>query len=473
MVSMKRTKIVCTLGPSTDEFEIIVKLLKSGMNVARLNMSHGTLETHQATLNLVKKARKELCLPCAIMVDTCGPELRIGSFENGKAILQNGQTFIFSTTDKKGDDGRVYCGYPKLLELISPRQKLFANNGLLEFVVNKVENGEIVCKVKIGGELSDHKSISIPHVRLPLPFISEKDEKNIEFAAKNNAEYISASFVSTVADVKELKDCIKKYHGKQEIISKIESAEGIQNLDKIIDECDGVMVARGDMGTEIRLEDIPSVQKEMILKSLQKGKKVIVATEMLESMIYKIRPTRAETTDVSQAIFDKTDSTMLSGETASGLYPVEVVQTMSRIICATEKKIDYNSTLDCKFENSKNKLEAISFSACSTAKAVGAKVIVCFTENGKTAKTISRFRPQAIILALTHDEFVYNILSLSWGVTPLLVKKQEDLEDMISYAKRTVKRLKMAKKGDKIVVTFGVPTDENCTTNAVNISEIV
>lgn len=470
---MKRTKIVCTLGPSTDEFDKIKRLLKAGMNVARLNMSHGTLESHQATLNLVKKARKELCVPCAIMVDTCGPELRIGSFENGKATLERGQIFIFSTTNKRGDDEGVYCGYPKLLEVISPRQKLFANNGLLEFVVVRIENGEIVCKVRTGGELSDHKSISIPHVRLPLPFISEKDDKNIEFAAKNAVEYISASFVSTVGDVKKLKECIKKHHGKQEIISKIESAEGIQNLDKIIDECDGVMVARGDMGTEIRLEDIPSVQKNMIIKSLQKGKKVIVATEMLESMIYKIRPTRAETTDVSQAIYDKTDATMLSGETASGLYPVEVVQTMARIINATEKKIDYNQAIDDKFENSKNKLQAIAFSACATAKAVEAKVIVCFTENGKTAKAISRFRPQAVVLALTHDEFVYNILSLSWGVLPLLVKKQEDLEDMISYAKRTVKRLKLAKVGDKIIVTFGFPTDESCTTNAVNISEIM
>lgn len=470
---MKRTKIVCTIGPSTDEFEKIVSLMKAGMNVARLNMSHGTLESHQATLNLVKKARKSLSIPCAIMVDTCGPELRIGTFENQKVILEKGQTFIFSTTNKKGDNTRVYCGYPKLLEVLFPKQKLFANNGLLEFVVDKIENGEIVCKVRIGGELSDHKSISIPHVRLPLPFISEKDEKNIEFAAKNNVEYISASFVSTVADVKEMRECIKKYNGKQEIISKIESAQGIQNLDKIIDECEGVMVARGDMGTEIHLEEIPAVQKNMILKAIQKGKKVIVATEMLESMIYKNRPTRAETTDVSQAIYDKTDSTMLSGETASGQYPIEAVKTMTRIIKATESKIEYNETIDNKCDKPKGKLEAISYSACATAKAVGAKVIVCFTENGKTARTISRFRPQAVILALTHDEFVYNNLSLSWGVLPLFVKKQEDLEDMISYAKRTAKRLKLAKKGDKIIVTFGFPTDENCTTNAVNISEIM
>lgn len=470
---MKRTKIVCTLGPSTDEFDKIVRLMKAGMNVARLNMSHGTLESHQATLNLVKRSRKELAVPCAIMVDTCGPELRIGSFENHKVTLQKGQTFIFSTTNKNGNETGVYCGYPKLLEVLSPRQKLFANNGLLEFTVTKVENGDIVCKVKTGGDLIDHKSISIPHVRLPLPFISEKDEKNIKFAAKNNVEFISASFVSTVDDVKELKDCIKKYGGNQEIISKIESAQGIQNLDKIFDECDGVMVARGDMGTEIRLEDIPSVQKNMIMKSLQKGKKVIVATEMLESMIYKIRPTRAETTDVSQAIFDKTDATMLSAETASGLYPIEAVKTMTKIINATEKKIDYNATIDEKMYKSKNKLEAISFSACATAKAVGAKVIVCYTKNGKTAKTISRFRPQEPILALTHSEYVYNILSLSWGVLPLLVKKQEDYEDMISYAKRTAKRLKLAKAGDKIVVTFGIPTDENCTTNVVNISEIL
>lgn len=465
--------MVCTLGPSTDEFEKIVRLLKAGMSVARLNMSHGSLESHQATLNLVKKARRELNVPCAIMVDTCGPELRIGKFENQKVFLKKGQTFIFSTINKKGDDSRVYCGYPKLLEVLSPKQKLFANNGLLEFVVIKIEDGEIFCRVKIGGELSDHKSISIPHVRLPLPFISARDDKNIEFAAKNDVEFISASFISTADNVKEIKDRIKKYHGRQKIVSKIESAQGIQNLDKILIESDGVMVARGDMGTEIPMEKIPSIQKNIIQKAIMTGKEVIVATEMLESMIYKNRPTRAETTDVAQAIFDKTDATMLSGETATGQFPIEAAQTMTRIATATEKKIDYNSGLNAKLIQGKDKLEAISFSACSTAKAVGAKVIVCFTENGKTAKMISRFRPTAPILALTHSEFVYNSLSLSWGVLPLFVKKQEELEDMISYAKRTAKRLKLVKSTDKIIVTFGVPIDENVPTNAVNISEII
>lgn len=470
---MKRTKMVCTLGPSTDEFEKIIRLLKAGMSVARLNMSHGNLESHQSTLTLVKRARRELNLPCAIMVDTCGPELRIGSFENQKVFLKKGQTFIFSTTNKKGDDSRVYCGYPKLLEVLSPKQKLFANNGLLEFVVMRIENSEIICKVKTGGELSDHKSISIPHVRLPLPFISKRDEKNIEFAARNDVEFISASFISTAENVKEIKECIKKYRGRQKVIAKIESAQGVQNLDRILDESDGVMVARGDMGTEIPMEKIPSVQKNIIQKAILKGKEVIVATEMLESMTYKNRPTRAETTDVAQAIFDKTDATMLSGETATGLYPIESAQMMTKIASATERKIDYNSNLNAKLVQSKDKLEAISFSACTTAKAVGAKVIVCFTENGKTAKMISRFRPTSPILALTHSEFVYNSLSLSWGVWPLLVKKQEELEDMISYAKRTAKRLKIAKSGDKIIVTFGVPVDENVPTNAVNISEIM
>jgi pyruvate kinase len=469
---MKRTKMVCTLGPSTDELEKIRHLIKNGMNVARLNMSHGTLESQQATLDLVKRAREELKLPCAIMVDTCGPELRIGNFETQKVTLTKGQVFTFSTVQTTGDQNKVYCGFPELLKVLKPKQKLFANNGLLEFVVSKIEGANIVCKVKVGGDISDHKSISIPHIRLPLPFISEKDDKNIEFAAKNNAEFISASFVSTPEEVQEMRDCIKKHHGKQEIISKIESAQGVQNLDEIIEKSDGVMVARGDMGTEIPLEDIPSVQKEMISKSIKAGKKVIVATEMLESMIYKNRPTRAETTDVAQAIFEQTDATMLSGETASGQYPLESAQTMSKIAVATERKIDYNNFIDEDDKKPSNELEAISFSACATAKAVGAKVIVCFTQNGKTAMSISRFRPQAPILAITHDEFVFHTLSLSWGVFPILTKQQDDVSDMLSFAKHTAKRLKFAKSGDKIVVTLGFPTTKTGTTNVVNISEI-
>lgn len=467
---MRKAKVVCTIGPATDSYNGIVKLIKNGMNVARLNMSHGTLESHQKTLDLVKKARKDLKVPCGIMVDTCGPELRIGTFEKGKETLVKGQTFVFSTIDVKGTINEVYCGYPALLDKLKTGQKVYANNGLLEFTVKGVENGKIICRVDVGGDLSDHKSISIPRFRLPLPFISERDEKNIEFAAKNDVEFISASFVNRPEEIEEMRGCIKKYGGRQEIISKIESAEGIKNLEKIIEISDGIMVARGDMGTEVPIEHIPAIQKDMITKTVQRGKQVIVATEMLESMIYKRRPTRAETTDVAQAIYDGTTATMLSAESAAGKYPFEAVSTMSSIITATEKVIDYKDKQEPIFKNKHRNLDAISYAACETAKFVGAKAIVCYTDKGKTAKMIAHFYPDARIIALTHNEFVYNNLSLAWGVTPVIVKEYSKIEDMLSNAENVVKELNIAKSGDKIVVTLGIPIADKGTTNAIKLS---
>jgi len=469
---MKKTKMVCTLGPATDGYNNIVRLIKAGMNVARLNMSHGTLESHQKTLDTVKKARTDLKMPCAIMVDTCGPELRIGTFLEHKVTLTKGQFFVFSTTPIDGTVNEVYCGYPALLEVLKPKQKLYANNGLLEFTIQRVDNGKILCKVDVGGELSDHKSISIPRVRLPLPFISEKDDKNIEFAAKNDVEFISASFVNRPSDVLEMRECIKKYGGRAEIISKIESAEGIANLDKIIDVSDGIMVARGDMGTEIPIEQIPAVQKNMIEKVVEKGKRVIVATEMLESMIHKRRPTRAETTDVAQAIYDGATATMLSGETASGDYPIEAATTMAKIISATEKVIDYDKELPTTIKNDHKNLVAISYSACTAARSLNAKAIVCFTDKGKTAKMISSFNPKAKIIAVTHSEFVYNDLALAWGVCPVLTTEFASFEDMLASADKIVKDLGIAKSGDTIVVTLGIPASDKGTTNSIKISQI-
>lgn len=469
---MKKAKIVCTIGPATDSYNGIVRLLKCGMNVARLNMSHGTLESHQKTLDLVKKARKDLKVPCGIMVDTCGPELRIGTFEEGKVTLVKGQTFVFSTIEVKGSVNEVYLGYPALLDNLKAGQKVYANNGLLEFTIKGVENGKIICRVDVGGDLSNHKSMSIPHFRLPLPFISERDEKNIEFAARNDVEFISASFVNRPEDIAEMRACIEKYNGRQEIISKIESAEGIKNLEKIIDLSDGIMVARGDMGTEVPIAHIPAVQKDMIIKTVQRGKRVIVATEMLESMIYKRRPTRAETTDVAQAVYDGTTATMLSGETASGNYPFDAASTMANIITATEKVVNYSNMQKPIFKDNHKNLDAISYAACETAKAINAKAIVCYTDKGKTAKMISRFYPNAKIIALTHNEFVYHNLALAWGVTPVIVKEFSKIEDMLSNAQKVVKDLKFAKSGDKIVVTLGIPIADKGITNCIKLTEL-
>ena len=469
---MKKTKMVCTLGPASDSYKGICTLLKNGMNVARLNMSHATIESHQKVLDTVKKARKDLDIPCAIMVDTCGPEIRIGSFENGKIELKKGHLFTFSTTEMLGNEKMVACTYPQLLSVVKPNQKIFANNGLLEFKVVKVEDANIVCRVVVGGTLSNHKSISIPRVRINLPFISERDERNIEFACKNDVELISASFVNSPNDVKEMRECIKKYGGRCEIISKIESVDGIKNLKKIIELSDGIMVARGDMGTELPIEQIPAVQKDMIKKTVFSGKRVIVATEMLESMITKRRPTRAEITDVAQAIYDGTTATMLSGETAGGNFPFEACKTMAKTLVATEKVIDYEG----KFLNGldfKNSIQnAISYSACSAAHAINAKVIVCFTDAGKTANMVSRFRPNAKILAITHDEHTYNNLALSWGVIPTLHERLETTEEMCKTANDLVKKLKLARVGDKIVITSGLPAGVLGNTNSIKISEI-
>lgn len=469
---MRKTKIVCTIGPSTNSFEKIVELLRAGMNVARLNMSHGDLTSHQETLNLVKRAREYMKLPCAIMVDTCGPELRIGTFKDHRVELKKGDKFIFTIDDVVGDSGVVSCQYPALLKVLKVNQKIYANNGLLEFVVKEITKREFVCRVSVGGILSDHKSISIPHIRLPLPYVSEKDDKNIEFAAKNDAEYISASFVSSKSDLDALKRTIKKYGGRQEIIAKIESLEGINNLDTIIDACDGIMVARGDMGTEIAIEQIPAVQKNMIAHCIAHAKKVIVATEMLESMTTQRRPTRAETTDVAQAIYDKSGATMLSGETASGNYPIESCDTMAKIALATEKMINYDDDFLCNYTSVNKSLSAIAYSACASSRAIGAKAILCFSDKGKTADAISRFRPKADIVAVTHDSYTFNKLALTWGVTPVLKSEQKTLEEMLALASAVAKNLKLAKSGDKIIVTLGLPIALKGTTNAIHILNV-
>ena len=468
---MKKTKVVCTIGPSSNSYEKIKELLVSGMNVARLNMSHGDILHHQKTLDIIKKVRKELNVPCAIMVDTCGPELRLGTFENGKVLLEKGQTFTLSTKKIIGNQKGVYFGFPKLLSKLYPKQKIYANNGLVELVVNKIDGGNIVCKVSIGGTLSDNKSISIPHIRLPLPFISKKDEENIAFAVKNDVEYISASFVSNKKDVEKMRALISTLGGRQRIISKIENDEGLNNLEEITAVSDGIMVARGDLGTEIPLEKIPAIQKDMIKTAISNGKIVIVATEMLESMTSRPRPTRAETTDVAQAIYDKTSATMLSGETASGDYPVLSCAIMSTIAKTAEENISYND--DRSSTNyEKQGLSSISYSACIASKKSQAKAIVCFTDKGKTAEAISQFRPDASIIALTHNDFTFNSLSLAWGVTPIKVQKQKSFEKMTTLSKEIVKKLKLAKKGDKIILTLGLPMNKDVPTNTINICDI-
>lgn len=468
---MKKTKTICTLGPATNDYQIVVKLLKNGMNVARLNMSHGSLNTHQASIDMVKQARDELGMPCAIMLDTRGPEIRIGHFSCDKFILKRGDKFTFTSRQVEGDQNEVSINYPPIIKSAQVGGVVFANSGLLEFKIVEVTPTDIVCKVVEGGELSSYKNFAIPKALIDMPYLSEIDKEHIAFAIKNNLEFVACSFVRSAQDVRTVKEYIKSLSGDIEIISKIESEQSIKNLKEIVDESDGIMIARGDLGTEIHIAQIPSIQKQIIAACKLKGKPVIVATEMLESMTEKVRPTRAEAADVAGAVFDGTCATMLSGETAVGINPVAAAKTMSSIAEITEQNIDYNAAFLRPYEYN-NALDAVSYSACAAAMALKAKAIVCFTQSGKTVKRLTRFRPSATILAVTHNPKVYHKLSLCWGVYPIMAPSEISSDCMFETANQLVQYLNLAKPKDTIIITTGSPTVHMGPTNMIKISEV-
>lgn len=469
---MKKTKIVCTLGPASQDYKTICQMMKAGMDVARLNMSHGDLSSHQAMIDTVKRAREFLKVPCAIMLDTRGPEIRIAKFEKGKVVLKKGQSFTFTTKNVLGDEKQVSLQYKQLVKDVKPGNRIFVNNGLVELKVKSVDKENIYCTVVVGGLLSDNKSMNVPGVKINTPYISEIDKEHINFAIDNNLEFIAISFVSEASEVEEVRKYIASIDGEIRIVSKIENARGIKNISSITEASDGIMVARGDMGTEIPIEEIPHVQKKIIKQASMRGKMVITATEMLESMTENRRPTRAETTDVANAIYDGTSATMLSGETAAGKYPVETVKTMSQIAKETEKVINYNERFIKDFNYDGKLIDSVSYSTCSTARALKAKAIVCFTNSGTTARMLSRFRPQTKIIAITHTEKDYNSLALSWGVIPILKKQCSTTEKMFTQASDVVKELKIGKAGDMVVVTAGVPAKEMGSTNLIKIETI-
>lgn len=467
---MQKTKIVCTIGPSCSDYKTLADMMKAGMSVARLNMSHGDVEGHQKIVDLVKQVRSDLNIPCAIMLDTRGPEIRIGEFENGKVVLKKGKDFTFTSRKVAGNEKIVSLRFPKLVKLAKPGNHIYANNGLLDLKVVEVTKTDINCKVVTGGALSNNKSIALPHVPLEVPYLNEVDKEHIAFAVKNDLELIACSFVNRPEDIV----CVRKYLAKLncnniDIISKIESQEGIDNLDEIINVSDGIMVARGDMGTEVPMEQIPTIQKMMIAKTVAKSKYVIVATEMLESMIEKRRPTRAETADVANAIYDNTSCTMLSGESASGLYPVEAVTAMANIAKATENVIDYNKEFSKKELPEDNTRNAIAFSAVATAKALNAKAILCFSHEGNSARAISSFRPASRIIAITNTPKVVNKLSICWGITPVLCETINSTDAMFEKANQIAKDLKVAKPGDTIIITSGVPVNNMGKTNLIKV----
>ena len=470
---MRKTKIVCTIGPASDTEEVLTELCKAGMNVARLNFSHGTHEYHLKTINTVKKVRKQLGLPIAIMLDTKGPEYRIKTFENGKVFLSDGDDFTFTAEDIVGNEKRVSVSYPELTSELSAGDMILLNNGLLSFEVQRVTEKDIECKVVCGGELSDRKSMSFPGKVMHREYLSEQDKKDILFGIENGVDYIACSFISRKQDLIDIHEFLKGHDAdKVELIAKIENQSGVDNIEEICSQCDGIMVARGDMGVEISFEKLPSIQKSLITKCRLLGKRVITATEMLESMIHNPRPTRAEISDVANAVYDGTSAIMLSGETAAGKYPVQTVKVMSKIAETTESSIDYKKRFhDAEFKI-KNTVDAISHATCGMAIDINAKAIVACSLSGMTARMVSRFRSPVDIIGLTTDENTWRRLALSWGVIPAMCEKFTSTDVLFYTAKNIAKQTLPLEKDDKIVITGGVTNGTSGNTSLIDVEII-
>lgn len=470
---MRKTKIVCTIGPACRDEETITKMCEAGMDVARLNFSHGTHEEQQRNIDLVKMVRKKLKKPLAIMLDTKGPEYRIKTFKNGKINLSQGDKFIFTINEVEGDEKRVSVTYKDIVNDLEKGDTILLNNGLMTFRVESITDTDIICTVEVGGELSSQKSMSFPNKVLKQEYLSEQDKSDILFGAKNDIDFIACSFVSRKQDLIDIKNFLKENNiDGIDLIAKIENRSGVDNIEEICEECDGIMVARGDMGVEIPFELLPSIQKQLITKCRLLGKRVITATEMLESMIYNIRPTRAEISDVANAVYDGTSAIMLSGETAAGKYPVLSVETMARIAEETEKNIHYGK----RFTNTdfviKNTVDAISHATNGMALDINAKVIAVCSLSGMTVRMVSRFRPAADILGVTTDEKNFRKLSLSWGVTPVMSETYNSTDVLFFSAKNLAKEQFGLQKGDKVVITGGVTNGVSGNTNLIKVEVI-
>lgn len=468
---MRKTKIICTMGPATDNEKVMRDLMLAGMDVARLNFSHGTHEEAKKRMDLIKKVREELDAPVAILLDTKGPEIRVKSFKNGKAVLKDGEKFTLYTDDVEGDETKVSITYKDLPRDITAGARLLIDDGLIELEAVSVKSDRIICEVKNGGTVSNSKGINVPNVSLSMPYLSDKDISDIIFGIEQDVDFIAASFVRTAEDIIEIKNILDKNGGKNiQIIAKIENAEGVDNIDAILRECQGVMVARGDMGVEIALEDLPVIQKEIIKKTYRAGKKVITATQMLDSMIRNPRPTRAETTDVANAIYDGTSAIMLSGETAIGKYPVETVKTMAMIAERTERDIDYVKRLsNINLGENMNITNALSHATCTTAHDLHASAIIALTHSGGTATMVSKFRPDCPIIAPTMNEKVRRQLNLSWGVTPILSEKRNNTDELFDHAVECAQKTGIVKNGDLVVITGGAPVGISGTTNVMKV----
>ena len=469
---MRKTKIVCTLGPATDREGVLREMMKAGMNVARFNFSHGTHPEHQARLEVLKALREELNLPVAAMLDTKGPEIRLKSFANGSVALSTGQEFTLTTEDIVGDETRCAITYAELPSDVKEGDTILLDDGLVRLTVLETDSSNIRCRVENDGTMKNNKGVNVPNVRLSMPYMSQRDRDDILFGVEQGFDYIAASFVRTAADVREIRQLLDKHHSNIRIIAKIENQEGVSNLADILAVADGIMVARGDMGVEIDFTEIPIIQKDMIAKCVACGKPVITATQMLDSMIENPRPTRAEITDVANAIYDGTSAIMLSGETAAGKYPVEAVRTMDAIALRTEANIECDMPVRKAKQTKLSITAATAHAACTTAMDIGADAILSVSQRGVTAQMVSRFRPSTTVVALLLDPQVQRQMALYWGVEPITMPFASSTDELVDFAVQAAEKAGIVKQGDLVVVTAGVPVGVSGTTNMIRVCQV-
>ena len=468
---MRKTKIVCTLGPSTESEEVMRQLRLEGMAVARMNFSHGSHEEQKKRLDMVKKLREELHLPVAALLDTKGPEIRIGDVEGGKLELKAGQDFILTTEEMLGTAGKVTITYKELYKDVCPGDSILIDDGLIGMEVRRIDGQDIICKVVNGGFISNHKGVNVPGVELKMPFVSEKDYSDILFAAEQGYDFVAASFTRTAEDILEIRKILDENGGEGiHIIAKIENMQGVENAEAILRVADGMMIARGDMGVEIPLEEVPVIQKKLIRLTIRMGKPVITATQMLDSMMKNPRPTRAETSDVANAIYQGTSAIMLSGETAAGAYPVEAVRTMARIAERTERDIDYTKEFKPRrLAERPDVTSAISHATCTTAMDLHAAAIVAVSKSGRTVGMISKYRPSCPIIGCAMDERVCRQLNLSWGVIPLQLDEEKTADDLFDHAVGAAEHRGLVSRGELVVITAGLPLGMSGTTNMIKV----
>ncbi|MGI5932133.1 MAG: pyruvate kinase [Eubacterium sp.] len=471
MTTFRKTKIICTLGPATDQGDTLKQLALNGMNVARFNFSHGSHEEQAERFQKLVAVREETGLPIATLLDTKGPEIRVKDFKEGAIELKEGQKFTLAIGDFLGDENHVAITFEDLYQDVEPGSRILIDDGLIEMHVDEISGTDIICTVDNGGPVSNHKGVNVPNAALSMPFISEKDRSDIEFGIRQGFDFIAASFTRTADDILEIRKILEDNGGTEiQVIAKIENKQGVDNIDDIIRVSDGVMVARGDMGVEIPFEDVPAIQKKIIKKTYTAGKQVITATQMLDSMIKNPRPTRAETADVANAVYDGTSVIMLSGETAAGLYPVEALKTMVRVATRTEQDIDYAKRLKNRDHTEENDItNAIAHATCTTALDLNASAIISVSSSGRTARMVSKYRPSCPIIGCSTYDHVCRRMNMSWGVIPMQLELQNNPDDLFEHAVDSATANGLISEGDVVIVTAGVPLGVSGTTNQIKV----